>query len=478
MSIIPLANGFYVSESKPISNQECINLYPVTQQVKSLNQDNLIGTPGINSLTSTGLIEQVNRGSIVKNDIPYFINGTSLYRVDKTIVDEEEVFSTTDLGTIEGTERLSLASNGTQIMILIPGGTGYIYNEDSTATNLVEITDLDFRANGNPLYVVFINGYFICTTDEDKIINSSLKDGLTWDALDFASVESDPDSVVAPVVLNNQLWITGTITTEGFQSIQQTGVPGFPFQRNNVFLDKGCIAPHSIIKANQSFFMLGRGENETVGVWKLINSSYQKISSIAIDILLQSYTNEQLSNVFSVYYGDKGQFFVCFILPDTTIVFDLLTNKWHERKSREQEETTRWRVNSLVYAYDRLLVGDMIDGRIGELNKDTFTEYDVDIIRTFSLEPFAKMDGFSIPYLEITMESGVGNTDCPDPQIALSISRDGKIFGPPKNRGIGKTGEFQRRIVWRRNGRVKRFSVIRFRMSDPVKAVFIKLEAK
>ena len=479
MSIIPLANGFYVSESKPISNQECVNLYPVTQQVKSLNKDNLLGTPGLNGLTSTGLIEEVNRGSIVKNGIPYFINGTTLYNVIKTTDSEgAESFVSNALGIVAGTARVSLATNGKQLFILVPGEKGYIYNEDSTSTNFVEITDLDFRASGNPTYVVFIDSYFIWTTDQDKIISSNVNNGLLWDALDFASVESDPDNVVAPVVLNNQLWITGTITTEGFQAIRQTGVPGFPFQRNNVFLDKGCSSPHSLVKANQSYFMIGRGQDEKACIWQFINSTYKKISSIAIDNVLQSYSQTELAEAFSIYYGEKGQFFVCFILPNTALVYDLITNKWHERKSRINEETTRWRVNSLVTAYDRLLVGDVVDGQIGELKKDVYTEYGIDIVRTFSLEPFASMDGFSIPYIEITMESGVGNETAPDPQVALSISRDSKIFGPPKNRGIGKAGEFQRRIVWRRNGRVKRFSVMKFRVSDPVKIVFIKLEAK
>lgn len=478
MPLIPLANGFYVSESKPISNQECVNLYPITQQVKSLNQENLLGTPGIRGITTTGLLEQKNRGSIIKNNIPYFINGETLYNVIRTIdLEGVESFTTNALGTVEGTKRVSLATNGTQLFILVPGEKGYIYNEDDI-TPFQEITDLDFRASGNPTFVVFIDSYFICTTDQNKIINSSINDGLSWDALDFASVESDPDAVVAPIVLNNQLWVTGTITTEGFQAIKQTGVPGFPFQRNNVFLDKGCSSPHSLTKANQSYFMIGRGQDEKPAVWQFINSQYKKISNIAIDNVLQSYSATELEEAFSVYYGEKGQFFVCFVLPTTCIVYDLFTGKWHERKSRIDEETTRWRVNSLVTAYDRLLVGDAIDGQIGELNKDIYTEYDSEIIRTFSLEPFANMDGFSVPYLEITMESGVGNEDAPDPQVSLSISRDGKVFGPPKNRGIGKAGEFNRRIVWRRNGRVKRFSVMKFRVSDPVKIVFIKLEAK
>ena len=42
---------------------------------------------------------------------------------------------------------------------------------------------------------------------------------------------------------------------------------------------------------------------------------------------------------------------------------------------------------------------------------------------------------------------------------------------------IGKVGEYDRRVIWTRNGRASRFELFRFTMSDPVKPVFIQLTA-
>ena len=53
-------------------------------------------------------------------------------------------------------------------------------------------------------------------------------------------------------------------------------------------------------------------------------------------------------------------------------------------------------------------------------------------------------------------ESGVGNTDKPNPQIRLEISRDGAVFEDPRTRFLGEIGNRKIRQVWYKNGRVSR----------------------
>ena len=138
---LPIAGGFYLSDSLPISAQECTNWYVNRPQSDALGPAGLFGTPGIELIESTGEIKQENRGSHTKNGIPYFVNGDSLYSLDRVFdVDNNEIFSTTSLGIIEGEGRVSMADNGTQLMILVPGGKGYIFNEDA-GTPFQEITD-------------------------------------------------------------------------------------------------------------------------------------------------------------------------------------------------------------------------------------------------------------------------------------------------------------------------------------------------
>jgi len=473
---IPIANGFYESESLPISAQECVNWYPNIVQSAGLTQESLFGTPGTKELATTGLIVQQNRGAHVKAGLAYFVNGGSLYILNRIIAgDGSESFTTTSLGAVEGNGGVSIADNGKQLMILVPGGKGYIYDE-TAGTPFLEITDLDFNANGAPQYVVFVDGYFAVTTDSKKWIISALNDGNSWNALDFGSAESDPDDIVAPIVFRNRIFITGSETTEAFQNSPNGS--GFPFIRSGIFINKGCFAPLSLISANNTFMMIGGGRNETPAIWEFTGSSFSKVSTTAIDNVLSGFTKEVIADAFSFSYADKGAYFIGFTISDFTIIYDVIAQRWHERKSTVNDAQVRWRVNSLVTAYGRILVGDSQDGRIGELSSDIYTEYGDNIQRVIATQPFSNLgNSIKVSKIEITVESGVGNSDRTDPVISLDISDDGKTFNYERPRSMGKVGEYDRRAVWYRNGRAPRFRIMRFKMSDPVKPVIIKAEA-
>jgi len=86
------------------------------------------------------------------------------------------------------------------------------------------------------------------------------------------------------------------------------------------------------------------------------------------------------------------------------------------------------------------------------------------------------MDSFRINSIELTTESGVGDLVTTDPVIEMDISRDGgKTWNDKKTRPIGKQGEYFRRAIWRRNGRIPRFAVLRFTLTDSIKPVIIQL---
>jgi len=188
---LPIANGFYKSDSLPVSAQECLNYYPTIVENLALNQEICFGTPGLDQLVSTGSTSaSINRGSHRLGDTAYEVNGSSLVRVNSD-------FTTTVVGTVTGTGRVSMADNGTQLMILVPGGSGFIFTQDPDS--FATIVDAGFTANGAPQHVVYIDGFFCCTTDTKKFIISATNNGLAWDSSDVGTAEADPDKIVAPV---------------------------------------------------------------------------------------------------------------------------------------------------------------------------------------------------------------------------------------------------------------------------------------
>jgi|TARA_R110000823_G_scaffold111693_1_gene232754 hypothetical protein len=476
---VSLGDGYYVSDSLPLSNQRCLNVYVDIPQTATLSEAVLKGTAGLTQIATSGAVNQINRGSHVKDGKPYFLNGETLYRLDRDIAsDGTETFTMGALGTIPGTTRCSFSDNGTQLIILTTTGAGYIVNE-AAGTVFQQITDVDFTTtNGSPQYVVYVDSFFVVTTDTKRVIKSSANDGLAWSALDFTTAAADPDAIVAPIVVKNKLTITGKETIEGFDNL---GLSGFPFQRNGLFVQKGCFAPHSLINVNDGFMFIGGAVDESPAVWTLNGATPQKISTTAIDAKLQTFTQDEILASFAISYAQAGGYFVEFSLPLITLVYDMITQVWHEKESQIIDskgltKNLRHRVNSLVTAYGRVLCGDSQDGRIGELSTSVYNEYGNPILRAFSLQPFADMGtAISLNNVELTMESGVGNDVQPNPEIRLSASSDGKNFNDPIPAPLGKIGEYDVRQNWRRLGRFSRFGILLFEFSDPNKFRALKL---
>jgi len=469
---LPIANGFYKSDSLPVSAQECLNYYPNLVQTEGLNREICFGTPGLDQLVTTGSTSQsINRGSHRLGDTAYEVNGNSLVRVNSD-------FTTDIRGTITGSGRVSMADNGSQLMILVPGGDGFIFtqNPDSFAT----ITDPGFTANGAPQHVVYIDGFFCCTTDTKKFIISALNNGLAYDSSDFGTAEADPDKIVAPVVFLNQLWIGGS---ETFEQFSNQGGTDFPFLKTGLIYQKGVFSAFSLINSNNTFMWIGGGKEESPAVWQSGGNFPEKVSDTGIDTLLERTTQTELEESFAVSYAQSGAYFVGFSLPDTTIFINTINGRWHERKSVILRpdgvvEIVRWRVNSIVSAYGKLLVGDSQDGRIGSMDVDVFQEYGEPMFRRIATQPFQNnMNSFSVPSLELTVESGTGNANSPEPIMRLDRSLDGKKFTYERQRKIGRIGESEKRLVWTRNGRARRFEVFRFTTTSSSKSVIIQLTA-
>jgi len=476
--LIPLeiATGFYRSDSLPLAAQRCVNWLPVVPQAKALNQRALFDVPGIVTQTYTGdAVTGHNRGAVLLGSEAFFVNGQSFYRLNKGNV--------TNIGEVIRSSRVSMAVSTRYVVVVVPGVKAYAY--DTQTTTLTEITDPDFII---PVHVCFKDGYFIFTaTDGTVFFNSALNDPFNYNALDFGSAEVRPDKIVACHVNHNELFVCGEHTIELFQNI---GGANFPFQRiQGANIQKGVHARHTLKDFDNSFVFVGGDNAELSAIWKVVGSaSVEKISTSAIDNEIQKFTKDEISEAVAISYAFGGNFFVAFTftspsIPSKTFVYDATTSAlageatWHERQSGTVEE--RWRVTEIVDLNGELLTFDGVDGRIGKMDKNTHTEYGDVIYREKTSQPFTDQgDPLFIPSIRLTMESGVGTIAGLDPQIRMDYSDDGgRTWSNAALRSYGKIGEYRTYPTWRRQGRVPVSRVLRFRTSEAVKSVIIKLEA-
>ena len=471
---IPLHNGFYQSEALPVASQFCQNMYVnIPETDGAISDSQLYPSPGLVELISSGATE-INRGAHKLSNAPYYVNGNTLYRL------ESDLITLTTLGTIAGAGRVSMADNGTQLMIVVPGTrVGYIY---TVAGGLVPIVDITFTklTKAAPEIVVFIAGYFVVTRGSKEFFSSNLNNGLVYDALDFAAAEADPDIIRSAHAHKNQLYIFGSETIEVYQ-VATTGID-FPFQRINGFvIPKGIAAPFSVVDFDGTFCFIGQGVNESPKIYIFNGNDVEPISTTSIDLFLQQGATD-ISEAFAWNYTFRGATFVGWSNTNGTFVFDSkasgLAGKkiWHQRVSRNLQEKTRWRVNSLITAYGELLVGDSESGIIGRIDNDVATDYGNPITRDFALPT---LENNSQPMffnsVEAVLDSGQGLEDGTIPTIRLLYSDNGRVYKSRSALSAGKVGEYDRKTKWQQLGSTRRYRILRFKMDAPIRWVVLKV---
>ena len=481
MPRIPMSLGLgsYESISVPFSAQRCINMYAGIAQEQALNDYALFKTPGIKAFATVA--DKPSRGAVVMGGVYYVILGQELYSVDSLGAD-------TLIGTIAGTKRVSMAHNGTKLAIVTPGESGlncYVYN--ATTDVLVQVSDTDFL---NASSVCFKDGYYIFTkTDSNIFFISALNDPLTYDALDFGTAELAPGNITGCHVNHDELYIFKREITEVFQNI---GGSGFPFQRiPGASYEKGSHSKYSPIQWGGKFYFVGGGANEKTGVFAAAGAAEPyRISTDAIENEIQKFTDTEIGNSYSFTYSISGSSFVGFTfrsvnITPRTFVYNITAselkgrNIWFEQQSGVDENA--WRVESVDYVYSKLLVSDTTDGRIGELDPDTNTDYSEVILREKTTGPLTSQgESLFVQSMELVVDAGKGliTGQGSDPEIMMSFSDDGaRTFQGQFTRKLGKIGQYFRRVEWRRLGRIPYNRVWKFTVSDPIDITLIKLEA-
>lgn len=465
---LPIVGGAYENQSIPLSSQRTINWVPEVVERESISSSALMTSPGLVQFGTTG--NASNRGAIVMNGVPYFINGNSLYSINSS-------GTATDLGAIAGAGRVSMASNGTKLAIVVPGGNAYQF--DRTTSVITQVTDSDYITSS---VVVFKDGYYVYSASDGSVFFSSLlNDPLSFDALDFGTAEINPDKIIALHVNHNELFVLGEETIEVFQNI---GGSGFPFSRiGGANVQKGCYAKASLVEFDNTFMFIGGGLNEKAAIYRIVSSQAAvKLSTDAIDYAIQKFTEAEIANAFSYTFTLNGQFIVAFTFESTTIdditfCYCGTSKTWFQLQSGISDN--KWRVSAVVRAYGKILCADTEDGRVGYLD-DVYTEYGNIVYRERTSQPFI-LDGKSEywPEIELFVESGVGLTtgQGSDPKIRMSYSDNGgRTFSAEQSRSLGKIGEYNKRVIWRRNGRVPFSRVVKFTLTDPIKANILALK--
>ena len=459
------ALGVYQSSSRRISAQECVNMFPkVIETQGSLVRSALFTSPGVTRVGTAG--DGPFRGFELLDDKLYIVSGGSFFRIDSD-------WTATNLGSISGTGRCILASNGTTIAIQVPGGSGYWYD---AVNGLVEITNPVYQGfqaqDGGVLSVASKDGYFVFITAFEFFLSDlvTLNGGRGFPELTFGTAEVKPDKNVTVANIRNELYIVGTDTTELFQN---TGAGETqPFQRiENATVDKGLAARQAFIEHLDEYIFIGGGKQESISAYRGSPGGTVKISTSAIDDILSRFTTSEIQSSYAFSFQESGNFFAGFTIKDTTIIYDTTSSTllqrpiWHTRTS-SGSSLGQWRVAAVADVYAKNVVFDTEDGRIGILSRNYSTEYDEIIPRRFSGQYLSNQSA-PIMLHEVEVATDTSEITEDGQTIKLEASFDsGKTFSDYGSISIGTLSNPDVRQIWRRIGRVPYQVVFRVTMNN------------
>lgn len=444
--------------SKPFDAQRTINLIPVVDQ-QGKEVASLFGAPGL-ALFCTLSQGNGRKTFCAANERAFVVSGTKLYEVNSLGVSTEQ-------GTLgQSNGHVSIAETDIQ-MAVCDGTSVFIF---TYATN--KFVKVSSGLPDTVSYVTSIDGYFIAIErNSGRFFKSRLRDGLTWDALDYATAESNPDKLLAAAVCGGQLYLIGTLT---FEVWSNTGNATFTLQKiSGAVGDIGIIATFTILKVDNTLLWVGRDKDGRGIVYRVQGIRQKRVSTEAIEKLLQDVdTPEQL---FAYSYQRDGHLY--YIISggglETSLCYDITTDLWTERAHKSENGSLEPHLAAdCMFAFGKHLICDRKSSNIYEMSDKYTSDAGTEIIRKRIFTHISD-ENKMIRYnrLEIGVEAGVGNQTEPgqNPLISLRLSRDGaRTWSDRRMSPIGRAGQFLNKAVFRSLGTATQMT-FEVTITDPVK---------
>lgn len=469
--ISPLFGVGISNKSVDVTAQSRVNLYVEIQQDEDKTKLALYRMPGSSLFATMG--DTPIRGMYSLGNFLYVVHRGTFWEINNAGVKTSRGTLTTTIG------KVSIVDNGTQILI-VDGSNGYYYTPGTTVFVQIPQSGTSAGFPNSPISCTFQASFFIVVAGgTQKFFVSGSYDAATWNALQFAAAETNPDNLLAIISDHGELIPFGDVSAEFWQP---SGALDFAFMiEQGAQAEWGIAAQYSLAKLGESVIFLSKNRLGESNVSVLNGHSAFKVSSSELDSILNAGVN---SDATAISYALDGHLFYQLNLPtlNQSWLYDATSSKlanqpvWSQLKSYGLQ---RQRFETQTNYLGRVMFGDYSNGNIYYLDRSVQTDNGNPIYWTLIGKHVGKGEKVircSRLYIDVETGTALQTGQGSDPLMMLDISKDdGHTYPIQRTCSLGKVGVFATRCVFRRLGRSGLRGTFTFRLSgsEPIKTVIV-----
>lgn len=440
---VPFVGPSYQLRSVNADQQRAVNLVPVPLEPGNERSGwRFEDVPGLSvAYTLSGAV----RGVLNVNGRCFVVAGSTLYE----LFSDSTTISRGSLSTSSGFVGMT---NNTMQLVISDAATLYVL---TLATNV--LTSQDFAGKAR---IDYINQYIVFVErDTQQFGWTALGDATSIDPLSFASAESAPDNLVGLLVDHREILMGGTDSFEDWIDSGDSNV----FTRNQgVAIETGLASEFCLQKLDSSVYWLASSSRGQGAVMKLTGYVPVTVSTRAIE---QKFTGLDLSAATAYTYESENSKFYCLNVPglDTTLVYDALTQQWHERAELVNGEFQPHRATHHLFAFNQHFFG-AADGKVYKLDPTRSNNAGDPLARHRTMPTAATPSRSRIKYSLFALECDRGTGG----NVSMRMSIDGgNTWGAWRTKSVGALGQYNRLVQWKRLNSGKNV-VIEVRCTDDV----------
>jgi hypothetical protein len=359
--------------------------------------------------------------------------------------------ATSDFGALPDAHA-RMAGNGTQVAIATDGR---YYVATSTGVEIITPGALPDRQQD----VAFSDQFIIVAGStpgrDDGLTISGLNDAASFDAIDIAFAEDEPDRIVALQKQGQYIWVLGS---RGYEVFFNSGDPAFPFQPTGTISgNHGCKSRESVCTVNDVIFWV----RPDGGVMAAGDFAPQ---NVALPEIMQIFADHPVLSSFGA--TDRGHEIAVWRFADRpSLVYDVTAGAWTEYATGA--DFGPW-LATCAATVDGVQYLGTSDGRIVTRSRLVYDDAGLVLpARAVSIPVSVPGEYFAISRLVVQIAGGsasIGRT----PEAMIETSRDGQAWTRGRWVKLGNAGEHYKRARLHGLGAFRDRFQFRVTITDPV----------